>query len=149
MEKPKRILLVEDSKKDVELTLLALAEHNLSNEVDVVHDGAEALDYLHRRGNFQSREPANPAVILLDLKLPKVDGLDVLKEIRSDSQLKLIPVVALTSSREDRDLIESYNHGVNAYVVKPVDFQQFVAAVRQLSVFWVLVNEPPPGTARK
>ena len=149
MEKPKRILLVEDSKNDVELTLLALAEHKLANEVDVVHDGVEALDYLFRRGTFQSREPTNPAVILLDLKLPKVDGLEVLRQTRSDPRLKLIPVVVLTSSREERDLTESYNHGVNAYVVKPVDFQHFVEAVKNLGIFWVLVNEPPPGTARK
>ncbi|HEX9444891.1 MAG TPA: response regulator [Candidatus Binatia bacterium] len=149
MEKPKRILLVEDSANDIELTMLALAEHNLANEVDVVRDGAEALDYLYRRGSFAARESSNPAVVLLDLKLPKVDGIEVLRQIRGETQLKMIPVVALTSSREEQDLIETYKLGVNAYVVKPVDFHQFVDAVKKLGVFWVLINEAPPGTARK
>jgi CheY-like chemotaxis protein len=149
MEKPKRILLVEDSPNDVELTMMALGEHNLTNEVDIVRDGAEALDYLYRRENFQSREQTNPAVVLLDLKLPKVDGFEVLRQIRGDPQLKMIPVVALTSSREEQDLIETYRLGINAYVVKPVDFHQFVDAVKKLGVFWVLVNEAPPGSARK
>jgi len=145
-----RILLVEDDAKDVDLTLNALAEYNLANEVVVVHDGEEALDYLNRRGNFHTRPSQNPAVLLLDLKLPKVDGLEVLREIRSDERLKLIPVVVLTSSREDRDMVASYKLGVNAYVVKPVDFHEFVNAVKELGVFWAVINEPPPGSiARK
>jgi CheY-like chemotaxis protein len=149
MEKPKRILLVEDSPNDVELTMVALGEHNLANEVDVARDGVEALDYLFRRGNFQKREDANPAVVLLDLKLPKIDGFEVLRQVRAEDRLKMIPVVVLTSSREEQDLIETYRLGINAYVVKPVDFHQFVDAVKKLGVFWMLVNEPPPGTARK
>jgi CheY-like chemotaxis protein len=149
MEKPKRILLVEDSANDLELTMLALGEHNLANEVDIARDGVEALDYLYRRGGFQARDPGNPAIVLLDLKLPKVDGFEVLRQIRSDPGLKMIPVVALTSSREEQDLVETYRLGINAYVVKPVDFHQFVDAVKKLGAFWVLVNEAPPGTARK
>ncbi|HEY2986976.1 MAG TPA: response regulator [Candidatus Binatia bacterium] len=149
MEKPKRILLVEDSPNDVELTMVALGEHNLANEVDIARDGVEALDYLFRRGNFQKREDANPAVVLLDLKLPKIDGFEVLRQVRAEDRLKMIPVVVLTSSREEQDLIETYRLGINAYVVKPVDFHQFVDAVKKLGVFWMLVNEPPPGTARK
>ena len=125
-----RILLVEDDPKDIDLTLTALGEYKLANEVIVVRDGAEALDYLHTKGNYRSRIRENPAVVLLDLKLPKVDGLEVLREIRSDERLKLIPVVVLTSSREDRDMVASYKLGVNAYVVKPVDFHAFVNAVR-------------------
>ena len=141
-----RILLVEDDPKDIDLTLAALAEYNLANEVIVVRDGVEALDYLHARGNYRSRARENPAVVLLDLKLPKVDGLEVLREIRSDERLKLIPVVVLTSSREDRDMVASYKLGVNAYVVKPVDFHEFVNAVKELGVFWAVINEPPPGS---
>ena len=145
-----RILLVEDDPKDIDLTLAALGEYKLANEVIVVRDGAEALDYLHTRGNYRSRARENPAVVLLDLKLPKVDGLEVLREIRSDERLKLIPVVVLTSSREDRDMVASYKLGVNAYVVKPVDFHEFVNAVKELGVFWAMINEPPPGSiARK
>ena len=145
-----RILLVEDDPKDIDLTLAALGEYKLANEVIVVRDGAEALDYLHRKGNYSSRARENPAVVLLDLKLPKVDGLEVLREIRSDERLKLIPVVVLTSSREDRDMVASYKLGVNAYVVKPVDFHEFVNAVKELGVFWAMINEPPPGSiARK
>jgi CheY-like chemotaxis protein len=145
-----RILLVEDDPKDIDLTLAALAEYNLVNEVIVVRDGAEALDYLHTKGNYKSRAGENPAVVLLDLKLPKVDGLEVLREIRSDERLKHIPVVVLTSSREDRDMVASYELGANAYVVKPVDFHEFVNAVKDLGVFWAVINEPPPGsTARK
>ena len=140
----KNILLVEDSVKDVELTLAALAEHNLANDVVVARDGGEALDYLYRRGIFASRTTDHPAVILLDLKMPKVDGLQVLRTIKNDHQLKSIPVVVLTSSREESDLVESYKLGVNAYVVKPVEFDQFVYAVSQLGVFWALINEPPP-----
>jgi CheY-like chemotaxis protein len=145
----KRILLAEDNPKDVELTLAALEEYNLANEVVVVNDGAEALDYLYRRGKFALRADSNPAVVLLDLKMPKVDGLEVLRTIKSDPDLKTIPVVMLTSSREENDLIESYRLGVNAYVVKPVDFQQFVDAVKKLGSFWALLNEAPPGSVGK
>ena len=145
----KRILLAEDNPKDVELTLAALDEHNLANEVIVVHDGAEALDYLYRRGKFAMREAGNPAVVLLDIKMPKVDGLEVLKTIKADPNLMSIPTVILTSSREERDLAKSYSHGVNAYVVKPVEFQEFIQAVSNLGVFWALVNEPPPHSASK
>lgn len=143
-----RILLVEDNPKDVELTVEALAEHNLANEVVVVGDGAEALDYLHGRGQFRLRSGGHPAVVLLDLKLPKVSGLEVLRTIKADSGLKIIPVVILTSSREERDVVESYRLGVNAYVVKPVAFQEFMAAVKQLGIFWAIINEPPPGAVR-
>lgn len=142
----RRILLAEDDPKDVELTLAALGEHNLANEVVVVRDGAEALDYLYRRGNFSMRIPGNPVVVLLDLKMPKVDGLEVLKAMKSDPNLKAIPVVILTSSRESKDLEDCYREGVNAYVVKPVKFQEFVDSVKELGMFWVLINEPPPGS---
>jgi DNA-binding response OmpR family regulator len=144
-----RILLVEDDPKDVELTLTALEEYKLANEVVVTRDGEEALDYLYRRGNFTTRSTDNPAVLLLDLKLPKVDGLEVLQQIKADAKLKLIPVVVLTSSHEERDMITSYKLGVNAYVVKPVDFHEFVNAVKELGIFWALVNEPPPGSVKK
>lgn len=140
----KHILLVEDDLRDVELTLTALEEHHLANEVFVVHDGAEALDYLYHRGKFSTRAPGNPVVVLLDNKMPKVSGLEVLKTIKADEHLKVIPVVVLTSSRETPDLVEFYKHGVNAYVVKPVDFGEFMKAVKQLGVFWAAVNEPPP-----
>ena len=142
----KRILLAEDNPNDVELTLSALAEHNLANEVVVVRDGAEALDYLYRRGSYALRNGNNPAVILLDLKMPKVDGLEVLRTVKADDHLETIPVVILTSSREEKDLVESYRLGVNAYVVKPVDFQDFVEAVKSLGVFWAVINEAPPAT---
>jgi len=142
----KRILLAEDNPHDVELTLTALAEHHLANEVVVVNDGAEALDYLYCRGTFALRSPGNPVVVLLDMKMPKVDGREVLRVIKRDERLKCIPVVMLTSSREERDLSESYNHGVNAYVVKPVNFAAFIEAVKQLGGFWALINEPPPGS---
>jgi CheY-like chemotaxis protein len=141
-----RILLVEDEPKDVELTLTALEEYNLANEVVVVHDGAEALDYLFVRGAFAMRTAGNPAVLLLDLKLPKVDGLEVLERIKAQEGLKCIPVVMLTSSREERDKIASYQLGVNAYVVKPVDFHEFVNAIRELGIFWAIINDPPPGS---
>jgi CheY-like chemotaxis protein len=141
-----RILLVEDDPNDVDLTLAALGEYNLANEVVVVRDGAEALDFLHAKGNYATRACGNPAVVLLDLKLPKVDGLEVLREIRTDESLKLIPVVVLTSSREDKDMVASYQFGVNAYVVKPVDFHEFVDAVKELGIFWAVINEPPPGS---
>lgn len=148
MNELKRILLVEDNPSDVELTLEALREHNLANEVVVVRDGEEALHYLHREGPFSLRAPGNPAVVLLDLKMPKVDGLEVLRRMKSSPQLKHLPVVMLTSSREESDLVESYSIGVNAYVVKPVGFTEFVEAVKNLGVFWALINEPPPGTAK-
>jgi CheY-like chemotaxis protein len=144
-----RILIVEDDPKDVELTLTALEEYNLANEVVVTRDGEEALDYLYCRGNFKMRSSDNPAVLLLDLKLPKVDGLEVLQQIKSDEKLKMIPVVVLTSSREERDMIASYKLGVNAYVVKPVDFHEFVNAIKELGVFWAVINEPPPGSIRR
>ena len=144
MTKLRRILLAEDNPKDVELTLAAFEEHKLANEVVVVNDGVEVLDYLHRRGTFQTRAGGNPAVILLDLKMPKMDGLEVLRHTKTDPVLKLIPVVMLTSSREESDLVESYNLGVNAYVVKPVDFEEFVNAVKNIGIFWAMINEPPP-----
>jgi CheY-like chemotaxis protein len=144
-----RILMVEDDPKDVELTLTALEEYNLVNEVVVTRDGQEALDYLYCQGQFRARSRENPAVLLLDLKLPKVDGLEVLQKIKTDERLKMIPVVVLTSSREERDMMKSYQLGVNAYVVKPVDFHEFVNAVRELGVFWAVINQPPPGSAKK
>jgi DNA-binding response OmpR family regulator len=144
----KRILLVEDDPRDVELVIEALGDYNLANEVVVACDGEEALDYLYYRGNFSARPIGNPAVVLLDLKLPKVNGIEVLKHVRSDEKLKMIPIVILTSSREERDWIESYKLGINAYVVKPVDFHDFVNAVKDLGVFWAVVNEPPPGSVR-
>ena len=147
MAELKRILLAEDSTNDAELTLAALAEHRLANQVDVVRDGAEALDYLYHRGKYASRGRSNPALVLLDLKMPKVTGLEVLQQIKSDPALKMMPVVMLTSSREEGDLLRSYRLGVNAYVVKPVDFTDFVDAVRQIGAFWAVVNEAPPTTA--
>jgi CheY-like chemotaxis protein len=149
MVRLKSILLVEDDPKDIELTLGSLEEYNLANEVFVARDGAEALDYLYRRGQFADYPNGNPAVILLDLKLPKVDGFEVLKTIRADDRLKLIPVTILTSSREDDDLIQSYKLGVNAYIVKPVDFHQFTDAIKKLGMFWAVLNEPPPGCVKK
>lgn len=143
----KHVLLVEDNPNDAELTMEALARNNLANDVIWVHDGAEALDYLYCRNAFAGREGNDLVVILLDLKLPKVDGLEVLRTIKSDERLKVIPVVVLTSSREERDLVDSYKLGVNAYVVKPVDFNSFISAVRDLGVFWALINEPPPRCA--
>ena len=144
----KPILLVEDSTNDIELTLAALEENHLANEVVVVRDGAEALDYLYCRGIFKLRARGNPAVVLLDLKLPKVDGLEVLKTIKEDPDRKCIPVVMLTSSREEQDLARSYNLGVNAYVVKPVGFSEFLKSIRELGLFWAVVNEPPPGSVQ-
>jgi CheY-like chemotaxis protein len=148
MKNLKRILLVEDNLKDVELTLAALADHHLANEVEVARDGAEALDYLHSRGRFADRASGLPVVVLLDIKMPKMNGLEVLRHMKGESALRSIPVVMLTSSREEPDLAESYRLGVNAYVVKPVDFQQFMDAVRQVGAFWAILNEPPPGTPR-
>ena len=144
-----RILMVEDDPKDVELTLTALEDYNLANEVVVARDGAQALDYLYRRGDFQNRPPGNPAVMLLDLKLPKVDGLEVLRQVKAEANLALIPVVVLTSSKEEKDMVASYKLGVNAYVVKPVDFHEFVNAVKELGMFWAIINQPPPGSAKK
>jgi CheY-like chemotaxis protein len=141
-----RILLVEDEPNDVELTLSALAENNITNEIVVTRDGAEALDYLYRRGAYESRAMGNPAVMLLDLKLPKVDGLQVLEHIKTDPNLKTIPVVILTSSREEQDLVRSYDTGANAYVVKPVGFLNFVEAVSEIGLFWAIINQPPPGS---
>ncbi|MDR3632314.1 MAG: response regulator [Isosphaeraceae bacterium] len=144
----KPILLVEDNPKDLELTLVALEKTNLANEVVIVRDGAEALDYLYCRGPHESRARGNPAVVLLDLKLPKVDGLEVLEKVKSDPELQSVPVVMLTSSREERDLLRSYKLGVNAYVVKPVGFREFIDSIQDLGIFWAVLNEPPPGSAR-
>ncbi|HEY3158830.1 MAG TPA: response regulator [Vicinamibacterales bacterium] len=141
------ILLADDSNNDLELTLSALRSHRVANEVDVVHDGAEALDYLYRRDRFASRAPGPLALVLLDLKMPKVDGLEVLRQIKSDPALRLTPVVMLTSSREEVDLLRSYQLGVNAYVVKPVAFGEFMEAVKQLGAFWAVLNELPPMAA--
>jgi CheY-like chemotaxis protein len=149
MHKLGRILMVEDDPKDVELSLTALEEYNLANEVVVARDGVEALDYLYYRGQHETRARENPAVMLLDLKLPNIDGLEVLQQIKSDENLKMIPVVVLTSSKEEKDMIASYKLGVNAYVVKPVDFHEFVNAIRELGVFWAVINEPPPGSIKK
>jgi CheY-like chemotaxis protein len=144
----KRILLAEDNPNDIELTLSALQECRLANEVEVVQDGAEALDYIYRREKYSKRSSAHPGVILLDLKMPRIDGLEVLRQIKSDPNLRRIPIVMLTSSREEQDLVRSYDLGVNAFVVKPVDFTQFVEAIRNLGVFWAIVNEPPPVQSR-
>jgi CheY-like chemotaxis protein len=141
-----RILMVEDDPKDVELSLTALEDYNLANEVVVVRDGEEALDYLFCRNGYKDRSGGNPAVMLLDLKLPKVDGLEVLRQVKANEHLRLIPVVVLTSSHEEKDLVTSYRLGVNAYVVKPVDFHQFVNAIKELGVFWAVINAPPPGS---
>lgn len=144
----KPILLVEDNPKDLELALVALAKSNLANDVVVARDGVEALDYLMRRGNWQQRPQGNPAVVLLDLKLPKLDGIQVLRTIRSDPVLQPLPVVILTSSREEQDLVNSYKLGVNAYVVKPVGFPDFIEAIQALGIFWAVLNEPPPGSVK-
>jgi CheY-like chemotaxis protein len=146
MAELKPILLVEDNPKDIELTLAALADNRLANEVIVVRDGEEALDYLFRRGIFKLRAAGNPAVVLLDLKLPKVDGLEVLEQIKTDPMLRTVPVVMLTSSREEPDLSRSYKLGVNAYVVKPVNFAEFTQAIREIGLFWAVINQPPPGS---
>lgn len=144
----KPIVLVEDNPRDLELTLIALERSQLANEVVVLRDGAEAIEYLTCTGAFADRLPGNPAVVLLDLKLPKVDGIQVLQEIRGQPLLKSVPVVMLTSSREEQDLLRSYALGVNAYVVKPVNFQEFVNAIADLGVFWAVLNEPPPGSTK-
>ncbi len=145
----KRILLAEDNDHDVELTLAALEEYNLANEVVIARDGVEALDYLYGRGKFAGHANGLPVVVLLDLKMPKLDGLEVLRHMRTDPVLKAVPVVMITSSREEQDLIRSYELGVNAYVVKPVDFQKFVESIKQVGFFWAIINEPPPGTMKR
>jgi CheY-like chemotaxis protein len=142
-----QILLVEDNLNDIELTTAALQQNHLVNEIVVTRHGGEALDYLYRRGPYQDRARGNPIVVLLDLKMPKVDGLQVLRQLKGDEILKLIPVVMLTSSREETDLVKSYRLGANAYVVKPVGFEQFADAIRQLGIFWAVLNEPPPDEA--
>jgi CheY-like chemotaxis protein len=147
MTELKTILLAEDNQNDVELTLAALRENRLVNDVTVVRDGAQALDYLYRRNEYKDRATGNPAVLLLDLKMPKVDGLEVLRQVKSDPALRMMPIVVLTSSREEQDLVRSYDLGVNGYVVKPVDFHEFVDAVKSLGGFWAVINEAPPGTA--
>jgi CheY-like chemotaxis protein len=149
MPKFPRILLVEDDRRDIELMLEAFKESHMMNEVMVVRDGEEALDYLYSRGDFLMRIQGNPAVVLLDLKIPKIDGLEILKQIKSDPHLKKIPVVILTSSRVESDLIESYNLNANAYVVKPVLLDNFLLVIKNIGVFWGLINEPPPGTVKK
>jgi CheY-like chemotaxis protein len=149
MQTLRRILLVEDDPKDIELTLIALEEYNLANEIMVVRDGVEALNYLYRRGEFALRPAGNPIVILLDLKMPKLDGVQVLRRLKTDEQMCLVPVVILTSSRESRDLEEAYRLGANAYVVKPVRFTDFVEAIKGIGVFWALINEPAPGSVKR
>ena len=144
----KPILLVEDDARDLELTLVALERSELANEVVVVRDGAQALDYLRREGEFAQRPAGNPAVVLLDLKLPKIDGLEVLKAVRETPELRSLPIVMLTSSHEEGDVVKSYELGVNAYVVKPVEFKAFVSAIADLGVFWAVLNEPPPGSTK-
>ncbi len=144
----KRILLAEDNENDIEITMAALEANRLANEVVVVRDGAEALNYLQRRGAYAERPDGNPAVVLLDIKMPKVDGLEVLRKMRADQRLRNVPVVMLTSSREESDILNSYEHHVNAYVVKPVGFQEFVGAVKNLGLFWAVLNEPPPGSVK-
>jgi CheY-like chemotaxis protein len=144
MSEVRHILLADDNPNDIELTLAALRANRLANEIVVAHDGAEALDYLCRRGKYAGRDCGNPALLLLDLKMPKVDGLEVLKYVKSDRGLRAIPVVVLTSSREEQDLVRSYDLGVNAYVVKPVEFGDFMEAVKVLGGFWAVLNELPP-----
>jgi CheY-like chemotaxis protein len=146
MNELKPILLVEDNELDIELTLEAFQENRLANSVYVVRDGEEALDYLFRKGRYASRAEGSPIVVLLDLKMPKVTGLEVLRQLKSDPRLRVIPVVMVTTSKEEQDLVESYNLGVNAYVIKPIVFPEFVAAIRNLGTFWALLNQPPPGS---
>ena len=149
MEK-RNILLVEDNPDDVELTIRAFKKNNLLNEIVVAGDGVEALDYLYARGKYSGRDTSNmPAVVLLDLKLPKMNGLEVLKHMRGDELTKLIPVVILTSSKEEQDMINGYKLGANSYIRKPVDFTRFIDAIQQLGVYWLLVNEPPPSLKRR
>lgn len=145
----RHILLVEDDPRDAKLTLAALHEFNVANKVSIVNDGEQALDYLYCRGKFEKREGGNPVAVLLDLKMPKVDGLEVLRTMKADKALKMIPIIMLTSSRETPDLTECYSLGVNAYVVKPVDFGEFAKAVKHLGIFWAAVNEPPPTSGEE
>jgi len=150
MEEKRAILLVEDNPDDVELTLRALKQYHVKNQINVVRDGAEALDYLFATGAYADRDAsALPAVVILDLKLPKVDGLEVLQRVRADERTKLVPIVVLTSSKEERDMVNSYKFGANSYVQKPVDFTQFIEAARQLGLYWLVINEPPPRLRRK
>lgn len=142
----KRILIVDDSPKDVELTIAALTEKNLANEVDVAEDGEEALDYLYKRGKFANNSNGNPAVILLDIKMPKLNGIEVLRHIRSEPRFKFIPIIMVTSSREDKDLIECYKLGANSYVVKPVDIVQFINSIKAVGQYWAVINQLPPGS---
>lgn len=144
MSKLKRILLVDDSPRDIELVMDALESSHLANEIVALRDGAEALDYLFCRGQFGGRSDGHPAVVLLDLKMPKVDGLEVLRQVKGDSSLRMIPIVIMTSSREEQDLVKSYGLGANAYIVKPMQFQEFVDTVGQIGAFWAVLNEPPP-----
>lgn len=148
MFKLNHILLVEDNPNDVELTIEGLSEYNLANNIQVVSDGEEALDYLYCKGKFAGRISGNPIVVLLDLKLPKIDGLEVLRQIKSDENLRFIPVVILTSSNEESDKVKSYKLGVNAYVVKPIGFREFTNSIRELGMFWAVINEPPPESSR-
>lgn len=143
----RRIFYVDDNPRDTELALNALKKNNLANDVVTAEDGEDALDYLYMRGKYANRPPGNPALMLLDLKMPRVDGLEVLRQVKSDPQLHSIPVVVMTSSREEQDLIRSYELGVNAYVVKPLSFTEFLDAIKQIGAFWGVINEPPPGTA--
>lgn len=147
--KLKNILLVEDDPRDVELTLAALDEHKLANKVTVARDGEQALEYLYCRGEFASRPIGNPIFVLLDLKMPKVSGLEVLRQIKTEPQLRTVPVIVLSSSREQPDLEECYKLGVNGYVVKPVDFGEFMGAVKELGIFWAAINEPPPNSMKE
>ncbi len=150
MKEMRNILLVEDNPDDVELTLRAFEKYNIRNDITVVRDGAEALDYLFATGAYSDRDTTTmPAVVILDLKLPKVDGLEVLQRMRADERTKLVPVVILTSSKEERDMVNGYKLGANSYVRKPVDFTQFVEAARQLGLYWLVINEPPPQIRRK
>jgi len=149
MDGLKRILIAEDDEKDVELILAALREFKLANEIVVTNDGREALDYLYYQGIYKGRPEGNPAIVILDIKMPKISGLEVLKQIKSDENLKNVPTVILTSSKEDKDLFEGYNLGVNAYVVKPMGFAEFIIAVKGLGLFWAVINEPPPGTEQR
>lgn len=146
MNELKTILLAEDNPQDVELTIEALTEHNIANDVIAVSDGVEALEYLNCQGKFENRKKGNPAVLLLDIKMPRMDGIEVLEAIRNDEKLKSLPVVMLTSSREEPDLAKCYDLGVNAYVVKPVDFKDFLEAVKHIGIFWAMLNEQPPIT---
>ncbi len=150
MSEPIEILLVEDNPNDLELTLHALERHNLANKIHIVRDGEEAMDFLFCRGAFSARTfDAPPKVVLLDLKLPKVDGLEILRAVKADSRTKAVPVVVMTSSKQQRDLVESYQLGVNSYIQKPINFQEFQEVIRQLGYYWLAINQPPPASAFK